>query len=303
MSFDAFLNTGWSEHGDDPQGVFDRLPEGLALADEPGQLTRLAGLATHVAGEHLGRWQDGVDLLGRIAVSPVLADAPAQRDAVHRNQAVLQWASGDRETAERTLATHLDPARPEGSSRVRVLAVATSALAGQRRADEAASTFELALAAAAYGPGADDPAARSLAISGNNLACALEELADRSDAETALMKRAAQTGRAWWEVAGDWRNVMLAEARLAFTHCKAGEPDTALQHAMAAWTLAIGNNAAPDDQLTPLIALTRVHLDRGNREVARHHFDAFVDALQSVDPDVRTWYVDSEAKLRAELAR
>ena len=64
------MQQGWADHGNDPQGVYDRLAEGLALAASPGDLPALAGLIVHVAGEHLGRWADGdallADLLERL---------------------------------------------------------------------------------------------------------------------------------------------------------------------------------------------------------------------------------------------
>ena len=42
MSFDAFLSTGWGDHGTDAEGVFARLPEGERLVTE----------ARHLAGLH-----------------------------------------------------------------------------------------------------------------------------------------------------------------------------------------------------------------------------------------------------------
>lgn len=301
MDFATFLNAGWTEHADDPEGVFGRLGEGIPLATVPEELPRLAGLVVHVSGEHLGRWADGEAMLQRLADAPLLADDAAARASIHRSRAVLRWCAGDRDGATRILGDNPDPGQVADSVRVRMLAVAASALAGRGRADDATAAFTAAVEAASYGPAASDPAARSLAITGNNLACALEEREDRSPAETELMKQAAATARRWWEVAGDWRNVALAEARLCFTHVQAGEPGVALDHALAAVALCDANAAGPDDRLTPLIAVTRARIATGELDAARESFEALEAALEQVDEQVRGWYVDSHARLRADL--
>ena len=77
----------------------------------------------------------------------------------------------------------------------------------------------------------DDPAVRSMAVTGNNLAFALEEKAILSDGETTLMIQAAQAARKYWELAGTWLHVERAEYRLAKTYLKAGNKMKAREHA------------------------------------------------------------------------
>ncbi len=301
MDFATFHSDCWRDHADDAEGVLVRLPTGLDLAGSPADLTRLAGLVVHVAGEHLGRWAQGEALLETVLEAPLVVDEPATRASLHRSRAVLRWCAGDRAGAEELVSQNPDADRPVGSVEVRMLAVAASALAGQGRPDEATEAFTAAVRAAAYGPDASDPAARSLAITGNNLACALEEKDGRDATETALMKQAAATARRWWEVAGDWTNVALADARLCFTHLKAGEPQIALGHALEAMTACESHDAGADDRLTPLIALIRAREGTGELDQARVAFQAFEAALEQADPGVRKWYVDSHARLKADL--
>src|SRR5581483_5972026 len=120
---------------------------------------------------------------------------------------------------------------PVASDKARVLAVAAAALAGQKRTKEAIRDWKLALELAQYGPKKTDPAARALAVTGNNLASALEEQADRTADERALMLEAAKAARRFWEIAGGWQEVERAEYRLCMSHLKAGEPSIALEHA------------------------------------------------------------------------
>ena len=49
-TLDEFVPRGWREHGDDPQAVFDRFPDGVALVTEARHLPMLANLIVHVAG-------------------------------------------------------------------------------------------------------------------------------------------------------------------------------------------------------------------------------------------------------------
>jgi hypothetical protein len=286
--FADFLNGCWNDHADDAEGVFARLAEGVDLAGEEAHLGQLAHLVAHVAGEHLGRWDEGLILVDRVEASPLYDPEGTWSAAIARSRGVLLWGAGRTAEAEALV--------PEGPGRGRMLAVAASALAGQGRIDEAATALDVAEAAAADGPGADDPLARALAITGNNLACALEEKADRSAAEIALMKRAARLGRTWWAIAGDWSNVMLAEVRLAFTHLAAGEPEIALGHALEGLALSDANGGAPDDRLAPLCVIAKARAAAGDA-AAPEAIAAARACLAEASPQLQEWYTPVLADL------
>src|SRR6185369_17489470 len=55
MSFDAFIESAWTNHGDDPEGVAQRLSESLGVIGKPADIPHFARLAVHVYGEHLAR--------------------------------------------------------------------------------------------------------------------------------------------------------------------------------------------------------------------------------------------------------
>ena len=92
MTLEEFVSKGWSDHGDDAQDVFARFPDGIALVSEAKHLPMLAGLITHVSGEHLGRWDDGVALLDRLVEHRSFDAATPQGKAVLRSK---EHASGD----------------------------------------------------------------------------------------------------------------------------------------------------------------------------------------------------------------
>ena len=129
--------------------------------------------------------------------------------------------------------------------------------------------FRQSLEFASYGPGKGDPAARTLAITGNNLAADLEEKSDRSDGETKLMLKAAEIGRRYWEVSGTWVEVERAEYRLAISHLKAGDPKQALVHADNCLQICRDRQSSLFEQFFAHEARTRCLRDLGQEDDAK----------------------------------
>ncbi|HBP22174.1 MAG TPA: hypothetical protein DEA08_30885 [Planctomycetes bacterium] len=297
------IQQGWADHADDAAGVFERLAPALELVQAPEDLPGLAALITHVAGEHLGRWGEGLTLLEQLAAHPACDLASDPGRAVLRSQAVLQLGAGELAAAEELLTrAHAGSPLPEASTRARVLAVTASALAGQGRAGEAGRAFDEALGLLSYGPGKDDPAARALAITGNNLACELEERAERSPEEDALLERAALAARTWWEVAGSWNNVQIAEYRLAMTYLALGRPTSAAEHAAKCLELCRANAAGPGDLLFAHEVNARAAHAKGDQEAAQRERDLAHAALAEVGEGLRSYAEQTLNKLDAALA-
>ena len=78
MDFDRFVSQAWDDHADDSPAVAARLQDqALALVTESAQVPRLAHLAHHVLGEHLGRWDDGLRFLRQLDSLPAWQTAMA----------------------------------------------------------------------------------------------------------------------------------------------------------------------------------------------------------------------------------
>ena len=301
---DEFVGKGWNDHATDAEGVWTRLPEGLALIESPPQMFALANLATHVAGEHLGRWDDGIAFLERMTALPLWNADSDEAKGVRRLQSGLEYCAGRRDAAEAKLKLAMPASPPHvDSPRVRMLAVAASAFASQRRVSEAAATFEEALRFAAYGPTADDPAARALAVTGNNLSVEFEMRPTLDDEERRMMLRAAETARRYWEIAGDWMTVERAEYRLALAHVKAGLPEKALAHAEECLRVVTANNGDAGEQFFAHEALARVRLALKDSAAARTERDAAATALPTIaNEGFRSYCTGELAKLDAMLA-
>jgi hypothetical protein len=291
MILDAFVTAAWSDHAADPAAVWARLPGALELLTASNQVFPVAHLAAHVAGEHLGWWDDGLSLLEAITRHPVYDADSIEGKGVQRLRAVLLTCAGRVGEADDALARAIPAGTRPETPRIRMLAAAASALAAHRRTAEANAALDQALAAA----DPETPAARDLAIAGNNVAAALEERADRTDDETALMLRAAQLGRTFWAIAGDWTNVERAAYRLAQSSLAAGRVDEARAAAAECLAIVLANGSLPLElfhahEVTALVALAAG--DRAGALAARDAAAAVADpacagALAQLDARLR----------------
>ena len=300
MGIDEFVSKGWGDHAGDASAVADRLPEGLELATESPHLAGLAALGVHVFGEHLGRWDDGIAYLESLTAHSGFDDATPAGRSIYRSMAVLHRCRGDREASETWFGK--GAGEHEASDRIRMLAVASTALAGQKRTEEAITEFNRALELASYGPDKDDPASRALAVTGNNLAAELEEKEARSPEEVELMKLAARTGRKYWEIAGNWMNVERAEYRLAMTHVQAGEAEAAVAHARECLEICEANGSDPGEVFFANEALAVALHAAGDIDGARAAREAAAALVEKQDDSLKGYCSDCLGKLDARLS-
>ncbi len=283
MTLPEFVNQGWTDHASDAAGVFARCAAALDLVTEKAHLAPFAGLVAHVAGEHLGRYDEGLALLDRLLARRPDDAATPEAKAVLRQQAALHLAAGHRLESDRLEARARVPGQSVASNQVRVVAFAASMRAGQGHAEPAATLLEEALALAAYHPDRTDPAARALAVTGNNVAQALEDKAARTPAEDALMVLAAETGLRYWSVAGTWLETERAHYRLAMSLRKAGRLDRALEAARSCLRIVEANAADGFERCYAHEALAVVHHARGEAGPARAHRDAAAACVPTIE--------------------
>jgi hypothetical protein len=218
-------------HATDSHSVADGFPEGLSLVSEPSHISQLAGLITHVYGEHLGQFQKGRDLIVQLMTHPLLPDE--KRGEMRRFEATLFVAEN----------YEFDVSSFSVSDQIRMLATASSCNIGLGKSDIATVLHERAVLLSAE-LSTDDPANRTLAMTSNNVACSLEEKAELTDLEKNLMLTAAHSSRKFWAIAGTWLQVQRAEYRLANCYLKAGDILNSIKHANLCLTIC-EENAAP----------------------------------------------------------
>ena len=229
------IDQAWTDHADDAAGVALRLPQLLDAVSTEDELIALGRLAHHVYAVHLAAWGDCLKFLAALARGPAFDVQGASGQTLRRWRASVGLASADGDV------------RPtlEPGERIAVTAQAAATLE-QHDIARATQLLQEAVAAAEATLLADsDPAVRALAVAGNNLAASLEDKAERSADERALMILAAQTGRRYWARAGTWLETERAELRLAMTWLAAGDPAQARLHALACLAIV---DAQPEPQ-------------------------------------------------------
>lgn len=287
MNFNEFLDLAWNDHATQSAQVAARITEGIELISQGDQIPQMVHLVTHVVGEHLGQWDEGIKTLQMLKLLPSFESGSESDKAIIRSIASLELASGKRSSV----------ADLPKSDQIRVLAVAASALCEQKSVTNAHTYFQQAIEIAQSALPKEDPANRALAVAGNNLACALEEKASRNSAETDLMILAAQAGRNFWEVAGTWLQVERAEYRLSQTYLKAGDLVRSLEHAQTCLEIAQENNAPSLEFFFGYEALALAERARGNAigySKAAQQVKSYFDKLSDDD---KSWCEASLKKL------
>jgi hypothetical protein len=287
MDFNDFINKAWKDHSENTRQVANDLPMGIDLITNINQISQMSQIVTHVFGEHLGLWQEGIELLGKIKAVPSYAVNSEGDGAIKRSMAVLTVAAGD----------GCDIENFTQSEQIRIYALTASVLSGQNKIDVAQKYMEMAVELAQAGIADDDPANRVLAITGNNLACSLEEKEGRTPEDTEMMKLAARVGRMYWEVAGSWLEVERAEYRLAMTFLKANELKQALEHAQACIQISQENNAAPLENFFGYEAMALVEKQRQNEPGFNKALDKARDYFEKLSADDKLWCESSIKKL------
>jgi hypothetical protein len=298
-SFEAFMDAAWRDHGEDPAGVASRLADARALPQDDGERARLASLAAHVYGEHLGRWTDGVaflDTLRRVAADDArdTDDAGGDgRDALtrtlDRHIATLRHAAGDTRALDGLAAAEIAAA----------LAGCASAMAGRGNFARAIADYAAARELASAGLADGSPAIRALAVGGNNLAVALEEKRGRSPPETAAMVDAAQSALVHWRRAGTWLEEERAHHRLAMSRLAAGDAAGALASAGHCLAVCDANEAPPFERFFGYAALAMARRAAGDRAAFDEARTRALALYESLPEDDRPFAQADLAKIEA----
>jgi tetratricopeptide (TPR) repeat protein len=275
MTFDAFLESAWNDHGDRPQEVADRLAASLHVIESPEHIPAYARLLTHVFGEHLGHWRRGIELLESMRSLPAFDGSATVAAALTRNVATLRYASGD-SSALASLGRE---------DRVCVLSGTAAAFAGRNEFGQALAAYTEALQLADSGLPRESAAIRALAVGGNNLAAALETKRDRNALETDGMVAAAKGGLKYWKQAGTWLEEERAEYRLARSLLQAAEPRAAIQSAMRCIEVCKANNAPAFEEFFGYAVLAVAQRDAGERKASEASRLRALTLFKNVPPD------------------
>jgi hypothetical protein len=278
MQFDAWLNQAWDEHAAQPAAVAARITtDGLPLARTDSHVAALMRLAHHVVGDHLGRWPEGRQLIFHLGTSDQAGIAAGT--AMRVFDASLALAGGLEDLRGAMTATE----------RIRVTSHAAGLLA-ERDAPRAGSLLrEAALEFDTEALPHGDPAARAIAINGNDIAAKLGDKLLRSDAERDLMLLGARTARDYWARAGTWLEVERAEYRLAISWLKAPDLAAARRHARRCLDIVREHDAPALEWFFGFEALALIERALGNAPAAARAVQDMKGAFERLDEADREW--------------
>jgi hypothetical protein len=271
MSFGDYLNQAWDLHQKSPEEVAANLSNGLKLAQIASDISGLAHLAAHVFAEHLGQYEKGLEFIS------ILKDQSINDDnsnaALKRFESVLKVCEN----------SNFDISYLSESDKCRVLALAASALAGTKNISQASVFFEQAEVVATK-LATTDAAVRSMAITGNNLACALEEKNTLTEDEKKLMLKAAHAGLHYWKLVGTWLETERAEYRLSQSYFRLRDLLSSIKHANQCLTICEANNAGALEFFFAYESLTKIELEMNqplrSLDKMKHYFSLLSEADQ-----------------------
>lgn len=282
MDLDEFLKTAWQDHGDAPQDVADRLRAAVSLVESSEQFAPFVRLLVHVYGEHLGQWQQGLELLNTLHRQLAFDPESAATDALQKAEATLRYASGDPSALD-NLAAPL---------KASALAGAASAFAGRNDTARAITAFTEALRIAELGLPPGSPTLRDLAVTGNNLATSLEQNTERQPMETTAMLLSAHAGLKYWKLAGTWLEAERAEYRLARSLLQAGQAQAAVEPALRCVEVCLRNGAPAFELFFGYAVLAMAQRAAGQTVAFVHSRAAALVQWQQVPEADRGWCQD-----------
>lgn len=200
MNFTDYLNNAWSTHASNPKEVADEFKTNFNLMNSDDDVMAISRLIVHVCGEHLGNWQQGIELLRKLKNNAPIKD----KNEMNRLMAILDLGNNPN--------ISIDKFSP--SDKTIIYATTAAALASLGGIKNAVVLYLKACEIAQVEISAEDPANRSLAIASKSIARTLENKKERTQKESELMIAAATTARKYWEIAGNREEVELCQETL-----------------------------------------------------------------------------------------
>jgi tetratricopeptide (TPR) repeat protein len=229
-SFKEYLDYAWVTHKTEAKSVAEEFKSKFNLMETEDDVMSMAGLIVHVCGEHLGNWEQGIDLLKKLKNNAPIKD----KEQMKRFVAIMNLGNNP----------NISISEFSPSDQVIIFSDTASALAKLGGLKNTEKLFSKALEYASDLT-KEDPAYKALAIAGNSIAKSLEAKELRKPDEVDLMILAAQTAKKYWNIAGTWMEVQRAEYRLSQTYLKAEQADKSLEHAQKCLSIINENGDIP----------------------------------------------------------
>jgi hypothetical protein len=295
MDFNELINNGWARHDKESAALAADLETHAALASDAPKTVAFLALSSHTIGFHMKDWPRARRLAESVVsrVGNDHAAAPA-----YGSLAIAQFMDGDEVAAlaSECRAVELTDAEPVAAM-VRTRVLIASELIDAGRLIEGSRLY---LAALNLARAQDEKLAsdRAVAVTSNNLASNLLELATRTSEQDSLMLAAAEAAREFWLKAGNWENEERAEYLLALVNNKLNRPDQALAHAARGLeVIAANGEEVVDEAFLNLTAAQAYKLKTDSAAYDKSIARADELAGAFANQGLKDWYATERAKV------
>jgi hypothetical protein len=240
-------------HDDDPWAARSLMLPLPSQLKEPGDLARLARLATHVLGGLLKRWPEAL-----VICSQAVAAAGEPQADLLRSLATCATLAGDAieaAEAEAGLAAVLGSPLPDCATLVRLLVIEQDMTREKLPRWLPLLDSTIARADAIEGP---PELVRLLGITANNSAGAMLDWLPAPTGEAArVLERLARLSFRCWHAVGSWVNHERAHYLMALVLNATGQPAAAAEQARLGLALIQAHEPEPIDSCFHQLALAR----------------------------------------------
>jgi len=295
MDLNDLINEGWPRHDKQSAALAADLEQHFALANDGPKAVAFLALANHTIGFHLKDWPRARKLAE--AVVGGLDESHAASPAFG-SLAIAQFLAGDQAAAlaSECRAVELTDAEPVAAMvRTRILIASELVDAGQLEQGSRLYLAALNLARAQDEKLACD---RAIAVTSNNLASNLLELATLTPQQSALMLASAHAAREFWLKAGNWENEERAEYLLALVNNKLGQGQEARDHAARGLQVIAAHGEEVVDEAFLNLAAAKAALLLGDKAGYGHSL-ARADELAAgfSDQGLKDWFATERKKV------
>lgn len=292
---EKLLNDGWGYHDTESEKLALEL-ESVNLSDiQDEQVTPLLTLINHTIGEHLNRWSRARELSEHIFSTLDEDSRTSHQWALIAVLRYMDFAMEDAQAAELESALNIDGNALAAFIKVKIMLA--KALFASNRFDEGFPIFKKVTSLYSTrkeGAGSE----RVVAISCNNIANDLLNLAERTPIQDSIMIFAGEQALEAWKKCGNWVNEERALYLLQLIQNALGDTEKSLGYADNA--LEIIKNEGPESVDEAFIRLekSKSYKEIGDSDNCERELTLADNlAQQWDDASLQSWYESEKSKL------
>lgn len=248
------IDKAWLNHGANPKLALQGLVDFTASEISDEDCGYFSELLIHVLGGHLNRYEETKEVL----IELLAGRSETAKKPLYKGLAIVETCLGNHDEAGLYGKRACDGNFNE-TIFTDILARASFLTSHLKITDTSKTLFEDAISLSSRVLHTNDPAARSLAIAGNQFASFLEEKENLAKEEMELLILSSKTARKYWEITGGSLEIERAEYILAMSYLKVMDLEKASVHARNCESICLEENLGNLELFFAYEALTKIN--------------------------------------------